>query len=298
MNSSMFQRFIGIDWSGAKDCSNGSIQVAEFSLGSSHPKLVQPLGNSHWTRQAVFKYLDALDDQPTIVGFDFAFSVPWPAATGPLPSPDAAMETAANVWERVDNICGNELNDFFAGPVWLSDDSPFRPFIYHYPSGHKGHAYKRDRLRTTEKIASRRPISVYHMAGAQVGQGSFAGMRFLHALRRGGRRDIAVWPFDETARARSIIVEVYPRLFWHLAGRRRPRRKDSEEIFYEKLRVTLLNFGVETNERICGPSRDAADAVVTAAALCAIGVRDDAFRIPHPHQGEAIREGWIFGVGG
>src|SRR5205807_1581357 len=94
------------------------------------------------------------------------------------------------IWKRVELLCEGE-DDLFAGPVWLSDSSPFRPFIYHHHSNHKGHLYCREHFRKTEWSTSPRPISIYHMVGAQVGQGSFAGMRLLHALGS----DVSIWPF-------------------------------------------------------------------------------------------------------
>ena len=227
MTSADFERFVGIDWSGAKECSNRGIQVAEFLRGTSHPKLVAPIGKSYWTRSAVLKYIRSLDDRPTLIGLDFAFSVPWPEQAGPLRVPDQNLRNVHNLWERVECVCEGESNDLFAGPVWLSHHSPFRPFIYHYHSKHKGNLYCRKRLRITEKMAPRRPISIYHMAGAQVGQGSFAGMRLLHALSERDA-DVAVWPFHRVDDARVTIVEVYPSLFYsltHVSGGRARRIK-------------------------------------------------------------------------
>ena len=295
MTSVDFERFVGIDWSGAKECSNRGIQVAEFFRGTSHPKLVAPIANSYWTRSAVLKYIRSLDDRPTLIGLDFAFSVPWPEEAGPLRVPDQKLRNVHDLWERVERICEGESNDLFAGPVWLSHHSPFRPFIYHYHSKHKGDLYCRERLRITEKMAPRRPISIYHMAGAQVGQGSFAGMRLLHALCEGDV-DVAVWPFHRVDDARVTIVEVYPSLFYSQARQRRPRKKDKDEVFFESVRKTLMHFDIRDGHQECSHSVDKADAIVTAAALSSIVSHPNAFMVPDGLMNEAMREGWIFGV--
>lgn len=296
MTSVDFKRFVGIDWSGAKDCSNKGIQVAELYQGASCPKLVAPIGNSYWTRSAVLKYIKSLDDRPTLIGFDFAFSVPWPDETGPLPVRDQKLRTVHDLWERVESVCEGESNDLFAGPVWLSHHSPFRPFIYHYHSKHKGDLYCRERYRITEKMASRRPISVYHMAGAQVGQGSFAGMRLLHALRCDDSCNLAIWPFDSINNATIVIVEVYPSIFYAQAGRRRPRKKDRDELFFEIIRQTLARFSTEDLNQIFGRSVDEADAIVTASALSCFANDFQAFVLPSGYSSRAMCEGWIFGV--
>ncbi len=292
-----FERFVGIDWSGAKGETQPGIKVAEFKEDEV-PRLVCPDEGANWSRRKVLEYIATLDDQPTLIGIDFAFSVPWPTADGPLPVARKGLESVGDLWGLVEDICDDQHDDLFAGSIWLLDSSPFRPLIYHYQTNHKGHLYQRDRFRATEQAASQRPISVYHMAGAQVGAGSFAGMRMLHALaRREKRQDIAIWPFEQIDNKRHVIVEVYPSLFYRQAGSRRPRKKDPDRAHFDKIAKTLAYFGISDGARVCGRSVDAADAVVTAVALAFFARKGQSFIVPHVHAINVEREGWIFGLG-
>jgi hypothetical protein len=291
-----FDCFVGIDWSGAKECSGGSIQIAKICCGDSCPETVSPraFGKSYWTRSAVLDYVKSLDSGRTLIGFDFAFSLPWPGGNGLLLASGEKLHDVRSLWERVERLCADE-DDLFAGPVWLSERSPFRPFIYHHHSKHKGSLYCRKRFRITEKAASGRPISVYHMTGAQVGQGSFAGMRLLHALRD-SYGDVAIWPFHQTGKSRVVIVEVYPSLFYRQAGCRRPRNKDTNKDFLGNIRKTLNHFGIPDSRQKFERSIDAADATVAAAALACLSNDKAVFSISSIHRKMASREGWIFGV--
>ena len=286
-----FDRFVGIDWSGAQRASGG-IQVAAFSRGAPHPKIVPP-SNAFWSRSTILDYIRSLTKR-TIVGIDFAFSVPWPETQGPWLKNEGSLKKIRDLWANVDRLCAEEP-DLFAGPIWLSENSPFRPLIRHLRTGHVGSLYDRRRFRKTEQIAAHRPISVYHMAGAQVGQGSFAGMRLLHALCERDA-DVAVWPFHRVDDARVTIVEVYPSLFYSQARQRRPRKKDKDEVFFESVRKTLMHFNIRDGYQECSRSVDKADAIVTAAALSSIVSHPDAFIVPDGLLNEATREGWIFGV--
>jgi hypothetical protein len=288
---SKFERFVGIDWSGAQTAVGG-IQVAEFHRNERRPKIISP-SKVHWRRSEILDYIKSLESR-TIVGIDFAFSVPWPDNEAPWPRNNIRLMDVHQLWASVDSLCANEV-DLFAGPVWLSQQSPFRPLIRHHRTGHVGELYERNRLRKTEKIASRRPISIYHMTGAQVGQGSFAGMRLLHALC-GVDDAAAIWPFHPVDSAKVTIVEVYPSLFYFQAGRRRPRKRDVDVVFFENIKQTLAHFSIQDGYQECGRSVDKADAIVTAAALSSIVNHSQAFTVPGSCLSVASREGWIFGV--
>jgi hypothetical protein len=292
---SAFERFIGVDWSGAQDCSHGSIRVAELCRADRHPRLLdpRPFGKPYWTRSAVFNYIKSLDDRRTLVGLDFCFSLPGPAREGSLPPWEEEPNDAQSLWQRVENLCVGE-EDLFADPVWLSKHSPFRPFIYHYHSKHRGELYCRERLRLTERAACRRPISIFHMAGAQVGQGSFAGMRLLHRLR--DNSDLAIWPFRPTENSQAVIVEVYPSLFYSQAASRRPRKTDGDVEFFGSVFRALSHFGISHRPEKLERSVDAADAMIAAAALAHLSQNEMNFSVSSIGSKVAQTEDWIFGV--
>src|SRR5262245_12470747 len=72
-----FARFVAIDWSGAKGARQAGIQVAVAQAGNRDCRLVQPPRGGNWSRSEILDYIVGLDDRPTVVGIDFAFSVPW-----------------------------------------------------------------------------------------------------------------------------------------------------------------------------------------------------------------------------
>ena len=81
----IFQKFVAIDWSGAlNEIIDQKIQVAEYSplaqtVGLAHPIGGQP--GDPWSRTAVVEYVqhtvNAVDEGPVLIGFDFAFAYPY-----------------------------------------------------------------------------------------------------------------------------------------------------------------------------------------------------------------------------
>ena len=73
-----FDKFIGIDWSGAKSSFQKGISVAECTKGNTVPQIVKPLDDKYWTRSNLIKWLyKEINLQKNLVGFDFAFSYPF-----------------------------------------------------------------------------------------------------------------------------------------------------------------------------------------------------------------------------
>lgn len=296
-----FDRFVGIDWSGAEGEYQSGIQVAECRHDARSPQLVKPPDkNKKWSRQNVLQYIVSLKGR-ALVGLDFAFSIPWPSIRDLVPAGLQGMDQAHRLWAFVDDFCRSEPF-FHAGPIWRSKSSPFRPFIKHFRSlddKYEGVCFNGGLLRRTEKeakLAGLQPKSIYRMVAHQVGHGSFAGMRVLHALRGAPTRRIAVWPFDDIEYADVVIAEIYPAVFYQKAGGRRPSNAQIKSgVYIEMVKDTLRAFGVGRADGIPN-SVDSIDAIVTAAALRAMSRIMPPFRIPVAHADEAAREGWIFGI--
>lgn len=284
-----FDRFIGIDWSGAKD-SKGSIQVAEFLRSGGHPNLIPPIDGRYWTRSEVKRYLKTLTDRRTLVGIDFAFSLP-------APFPITNLNEVRELWAFVDDFCraaNVEGSDYYAGAIWLSKTSPLWPYFRY--DDYRGELFDGKRLRCTEQSCKPRPSSVYKLMYSQVGRGSFAGMRILRSLSPRAGRKIAIWPFDKSDASSLILVEVYPSAFYPLVNCRRPnpKKQTCEEV--AKIVDTVLDrFEVSCREDR-PTSQDEIDAYVTAAALAHLAKDASKFLIPLQLQDRVAKEGWIFGV--
>jgi hypothetical protein len=296
-----FKRFVGIDWSGAEAESQAGIQVAQVHCQTKRIELIAPSNGRNWSRQGILKLLGSFEtDCRTLVGLDFAFSVPWHSEEGIIPACLGKMEGVRDLWALIDHLC-RDVAHFYGGPVWLSDESPFRPFIHLWSQTKSYERKVTDSLllRKTEKKARTemglRPKSVYQMAGPQVGAGSFAGMRVLHALGLNRRSDIAIWPFDQIEDAMVVIVEVYPALFYCKAAKRRPTKSQVKSGAYKKIVGDVLQFyGCSYNTELPA-SVDAMDALISTAAICSLFQQASSLIVPRDAD-VSNKEGWILGV--
>jgi hypothetical protein len=292
-----FDRFVGVDWSGAEAEGQSGIQVAEVRCQTGQVQLVSPPNGISWSRRDVLEAVLAFSDRRTLVGLDFAFSVPWQKEQGTTPACLDELQNVRDLWSWVDGFC-EETPHFYAGPIWRSDQSPFRPFTRFWS---REVQYQRQvvdalLLRQTETAAMAsglHPKSIYQMVGPQVGAGSFAGMRVLNALA--SVKEVAIWPFDDVQNAQVVIAEIYPALFFHAAGRRRPtKRQIRSGTFRPLVNDTLGHFGVRCETDIPN-SIDAIDALVGAAGVYSSVRRSDLFEAPVGVPA-AKKEGWILGV--
>lgn len=280
-----FGRFVGIDWSGAKGARQPGIAVALCGPDGTCA-LVRPPGGGAWSREAVLGHL--IDCPPgTLAGMDFAFSLPWPEA-GPLPPGLGQPADARHLWRLVDDLCRAEPH-LYAGPVYHPQGGWLADYMFTKLTGRelwRGPAYATDRLRRTEAALSPRPNSVFRIVGAKtVGPGSFSGMRVLSALDRAMGDGLAVWPFDPPGEGLTL-AEIYPSLYYGLAGRRRSCDPDMID-------AVLGHFGARRLSDEPVRSQDEADALVAAAALRQIARQPGAFERPSR---SSRQEGWIFGV--
>jgi len=272
-----FDRFLGIDWSGAAQAGYRGIAVAECLAGRTAPRLIKPPGGKTWTRSAVLEWLLAelasgSPQQRLLVGFDFAFALPGDGR--PLDQ----------LWADVDARCAGDAD--LLGRRYVENDPRF------WRAGPRPATWN-ETPRATESACYAAglgsPQTPFQLIGAkQVGKGALAGMRLLHALREGASDKIGVWPFDLEDPAtdpRSVCVEIYPRLFIRRAalGNRKLRDRDD------------LNHALNQLDSIGLPSGrfddHEADALISAAGLRKLA--DDA-RYWQAGAGQA--EGWIFGV--
>ena len=297
-----FQRYVAIDWSGARNPINTpKIQVAEYVpatgiVSLTHPPEGRP--GDRWSRTAVVDYVqqtvNAVDEGPVLIGFDFAFANPYFDRCAYFAGAVAPPQTPQALWATVEQQC-NGIGNFYGASFFRNCASSYRPF-YKYPS-FEGRQYE-PRFRMTDQAAGaqagRNPASVFSCFGQnQVGTGSVAGMRVLHEFRRRVRaREMALitmWPFDaNSVPDRSTLVEIYPRLFLNHAeqGDNHPPAND--------LQALCGHFGAALQNPGQARTDDQRDALVSAAGMGWFTQRGQvAWQVPAD---AAEHEGWIFGV--
>lgn len=263
-----FERFVGIDWSGAEKPKKG-IQVAEVIVGEPTPKLTEP-GNYHfnWRRQDVFDYVMALakDSMPTIIGLDFSFSLPYIDRDAYFPEAENPPKTALGLWSLVETQCEG-IDDFYGGNFIKPGGKYSKYFMWQ--TG-RGSSYA-ERYRASERQArymGYNPTSTFKCVGpGQVGTGAMAGMRWLLSLKNILGDSIQIWPFDANETANLRIVEIYPRIFL--------RQFDAENLIWN--------------------SDDERDALISSKALSEIANMPESWQIDEAANVLA-KEGWIFGV--
>lgn len=289
----MFKKYIGIDWSGANGPYLKKLQVAVCEPGKSLPQLVSPSKGKYWRRDDLVDWIiKEVKQSRILVGIDFGFAYPYLDKSAYFPRHPESPKSASDLWQKVDSICQGEPN-FYAGPFYKERVTTFSEYLCY--QSYKGAYFDNNRLRRTEqacKLIGTRPTSLFKCVGAdQVGSGSAAGMRVLHFLATNHNRKISIWPFDNVSQGKSAMVEIFPRLFFTLAG------KDSQQ--WNKVDIVnavLQHFGSELlTQDVTIDSEDTVDAIVSAAALRNLSYRFDVWHPQNIDEETRQYEGWIFG---
>ena len=285
-----FRLFIGVDFSGARGPALPGLQVAVCRPGRGAPRLVERPGGGHWTRPAFADWLVGRlrAEAPVLCGLDFAFALPYEG--GYLPGSGLRAGTARALWRLVDRACAG-ADGFYAGAFAARFGAWF------LTSDHRGRRYAR-RMRRTDagcrEAGLGRPETPFKLVGPnQVGKAALAGMRLLHTIAA-AHRDVTVWPFDRSRDGASRLVDIYPHAFAAGAGSAGKVRDTAI------LNAVLKHYG---SRPVAARSLDGAasltdktDALLSAAALRALG-HDPSMWRPGGLTTEARRrEGWIFGV--
>ncbi|HEY0832971.1 MAG TPA: hypothetical protein VGE72_03590 [Azospirillum sp.] len=284
----VFERFIAIDWSGARGPRYAGVAVAECGPGDAPPRLIPPPGG-WWSRRAVHDWLlDGLARGPALVGIDCAFSLPFAVAQTYFASRDA---TVFDLWDLVEEAAAG-AGDFLGAP-----------FAEHpaYSGGFWSRGLQPDWYtdphRLTERVCRAdgygSPQSPYKLIGSkQVGKGGLAGMRMLRSLRRAAPDHVAVWPFEDPAPGRTVFAEIYPRLFLKRAGFGLRKIRAPADVD-----AALAHLGSSPAALPAEVSDHDADALVSAAGLRWLAARAEVWRPPVLDARARRQEGWIFGVG-
>jgi hypothetical protein len=268
-----FNRFVGIDWSGAVGSRHPSVQVAVAEPGDAPPRLVTPPDGA-WSRTGVLDWLGGFSDD-VLVGMDAGFGF---AAVPPFLMP------ARDLWAEIEAICAADID--LGGHSYI----PHRRDAF-WMGAADGPRHLRAHLRVTEQVyaASRlgTPTSNFVLLGAsQVGKATLSAMRLLHRL------NWSVWPFDPLPASGPVILEIYAQAFARMGGVRgklRDRARLDTALGLLGSRPMPPGFPDHFPDHV-------GDALITAAGLRAIG---DAARWWSPAAMTpeiAITEGWTFGI--
>lgn len=199
-----FERYIGIDYSGAEtptsSLSGLRVYVAD---GYSPPQevLPPPSPRKFWTRRGVAEFvrMELFGPKPVLVGIDHAFSFPLRYFEKYHLPPD---------WLAF-------LDDFHH--FWPTDED--KTYVRFVTDGQHGEGNKRTGdpswLRLTELwTPAAKSVFQFNVQG-QVAASTHAGLPWLRYLRAQCTGKVHFWPFEgwEVPAGRSAVVEVYPSLW-------------------------------------------------------------------------------------
>ena len=288
-----FDRFVGIDWSGARGPYQAGLAVFMAEAGDSAPMRVIPPNQKRWSRHEIASWLQEISaNRRVLAGIDFAFAYPVydmeGAYCGYFPEFADSPQDAATLWRLIEKINQTEAH-LYGGAIW---DHPDLGAYYNAPSGRRGAKFY-SRRRQTEQAAKavKSPSPTFNCVGpAGVGTGSLAGMRLLHHLADKAE----IWPFDNhPAGSKNLtLVEIFPSYYFALAGIHAVGGNQGKLAVLNKALSYFGAQGLAADFSVGGPDFDEADAAISAAALRALAA-DPAIWKPF---GAAAREGWIFGV--
>lgn len=266
-----FDRFIGIDYSGAETPTSRLPGLQVFAATAADgccrkwlgPTKLKNGGSANWTRKEIAQRLldEAQADGRFLAGVDHCFSFPqsYFDRYGIATWPEFLLDFAEHWPTRGDHT----YVDF------VRDGDLHRRGECSSPGTRRGDTHE---FRVCERWTSSAKCVFQFDVQGSVAKSSHAGIPWLLWLRERARDRLHFWPFDgwEPPSDKSVIVEVYPSIF-----RNRYERD--------------------------GRTGDEQDAYATAKWMCDMVARDalsDYFRPPlsDAERSLAQREGWILGV--
>lgn len=203
--SNRFERFIGIDYSGAETPSS-SLKGLRVYLATQEHEAVEvlppPSPRKYWTRQGIAHWLQETlrEPIPTLVGIDHGFSFPLRYFEHHQLAPD---------WDVF-------LRDF--QQHWPTDGQYV--YVDFVRDGSVGDGAKRQGKTKWRRITEERcrAKSVFHFdCQGSVAKSTHSGLPWLLFLRQHLDTNLHFWPFDgfSIPDGHSAVVEAYPALYKH-----------------------------------------------------------------------------------
>ncbi len=220
-NGPLFDRYVGIDYSGAETSTSSRKGLRIYMAARTSPAVeIQPPPSprKYWTRQEIGEWIvDRVREQErTLIGIDHAFSFPLQYFT---------RHNLAHDWPAF-------LDDFQLH--WPTDDK--YTYVDFVRDGSKGNAAARSghsRWRRITEKRTGRAKSVFHFdVPGSVAKATHAGLPWLRYIRRNAGDRVHFWPLDgwDMPVDRSVIAEVYPSL-WSHAFPRQALTSDQHDAF-------------------------------------------------------------------
>jgi hypothetical protein len=199
----IFERYIGIDYSGA-ETPRSSLKGLRIYKGDrlTAPQEVEPPPSprKYWTRRGIAEWLvERLSEgPPTLIGIDHGFSFPlryFEHHGLPLDWPSF-------------------LDDFQRH--WPTDEDIYVDFVRDGIAGNAAARSGNTRWRRVTELRARTAKSVFHfdVKGA-VAKSTHAGIPWLRYIRQHAKDHVHFWPFDgwSVPPNSSVLAEVYPALW-------------------------------------------------------------------------------------
>jgi hypothetical protein len=215
-----FQRYIGIDYSGAQTPSSSlkGIRVyAAYHLNGPREVAPPPSPRKYWTRRGVAEWIvESLSGgPPTLVGIDHGFSFP------------------LQYFERhgLQLDWPSFLEDFQRD--WPTDEDIYVDFVRDGSSGNGAARSGNPRWRRLTELRARTAKSVFQFdVQGSVAKSTHAGIPWLRYIRQHTTGRVHFWPFDgwSVPPIRSVVAEVYPAL-WSRTFPSAERTPDQQDAF-------------------------------------------------------------------
>jgi len=215
-----FQRYIGIDYSGAQTPSSSlrGLRVYATDRLNIPQEVPPPLSpRKYWTRRGIAEWLvERLSEgTPTIVGIDHGFS---------FPIQYFEQHGLPHDWQSF-------LDDFQRH--WPTDEDIYVDFVRDGSSGNGAARSGNPRWRRATELRARTAKSVFQFdVQGSVAKSTHAGIPWLRYIRQHVRDRVHFWPFDgwSIPPNRSAVAEVYPAL-WNRTFPTEGRTPDQQDAF-------------------------------------------------------------------
>ena len=203
----LFERYIGIDYSGAKTPTSSLKGLRVYEAGRLlPPREIEPPTSprKYWTRRGIAEWLsDELSrTKPALVGIDHGFS---------FPLAYFERHNLARNWDTLlEDFCGH----------WPTDqDNVYVDFVRNGVCGKGNARLGNPKWRRITEVRAGAAKSVFHFdVQGSVAKSTHAGIPWLRHLRRALGPAVHFWPFDGwiLPSDKHVIAEVYPSLWRHL----------------------------------------------------------------------------------